>query len=385
MPTDENEVNIDSPDVTTEENSTNEPNFFDMSDDEIMNMNQSDMLEGGNFGSQDNTDDGEPEPEPDVQEPETQVDDEVSTDTDDEEDTEPEPDEDDTGTEEPEQENSSDAQAELDKLFAPFKANGRDISVKNVDEAITLMQMGANYNKKMAALKPAMKVAKMLENNKLLDENTVSYLIDLQQGKPEAIEKLLKDTKFDVDNFDGEKDSQYTTTNEHNVTDEEMALEDVLSEIRTTDTYEATMNLIGSEWDKSSKSKLVANPVLISKINEHQGNGLFAKIDTEVQRQKALGQLTGLSDLDSYFQVGQQMMTQGLLDDSPAQASAPAVDPIEAETARLAEQKKEQARKAAKKAAKSTKATPRKAEEPKLNPFEMSDEEFAKIANHNFY
>lgn len=382
MSKDEIEVTTESSDMSTEE-VENMPNFFDMSDEEIMNMNQDDMLEYGKSGLKDENNDSENKT--DIEEVEEQEVDEVSTDTDDVQDVVEDVDEDSIDAEELEQKNSSDAQAQLDKLLSPFKANGREISVKNVDEAITLMQMGANYNKKMAALKPAMKVAKMLENNKLLDENTVSYLIDLQKGKPEAIEKLLKDSKFDVDNFDGEKDSQYTTTNEHSVTDEEMALDDVLSEIRTTDTYEATMKLIGSEWDKSSKSKLVANPVLISKINEHQGNGLFAKIDTEVQRQKALGQLTGLSDLDSYFHVGQQMMAQGLLGDTPTTTSVRASDPIEAETARLAEQKKEQERKAAKKAAKSTKATPRKVEEPKLNPFEMSDEEFAKIANHNFY
>ena len=40
----------------------------------------------------------------------------------------------------------------LAKLFAPFKANGKDIKVDSVEEAIALMQMGANYSKKMAGL-----------------------------------------------------------------------------------------------------------------------------------------------------------------------------------------------------------------------------------------
>ena len=57
-----------------------------------------------------------------------------------------------------------DYKAEYEKLLKPFKANGRDIQVGSVDDAIALMQMGANYNKKMAALKPNMKLLKMLEN-----------------------------------------------------------------------------------------------------------------------------------------------------------------------------------------------------------------------------
>ena len=67
-----------------------------------------------------------------------------------------------------------DYKAVYSRIMAPFKANGRDIEVKSVDEAITLMQMGANYNKKMAALKPNMKVLKLLERNQLLDEERLS-------------------------------------------------------------------------------------------------------------------------------------------------------------------------------------------------------------------
>ena len=42
--------------------------------------------------------------------------------------------------------------ATVDKLFAPFKASGVDMQVRSVDEAVQLMQMGANYQKKMQNL-----------------------------------------------------------------------------------------------------------------------------------------------------------------------------------------------------------------------------------------
>src|SRR5690606_38757650 len=90
-----------------------------------------------------------------------------------------------------------DHKAIVDKLFAPFKANGKEMVVDNVDDAVALMQMGANYNKKMAALKPNLKLLKLLENNNLLSEEKIGFLIDLDKKNPAAIGKLLKDSGID--------------------------------------------------------------------------------------------------------------------------------------------------------------------------------------------
>ena len=99
-----------------------------------------------------------------------------------------------TPVETPEAETTDpDYKAEYQRLLAPFKANGKDIQVTSVDEALTLMQMGANYNKKMAALKPNLKVLKLLDTHGLLDENELNFLIDLKEKNPKAIMKLVKD------------------------------------------------------------------------------------------------------------------------------------------------------------------------------------------------
>ena len=70
-------------------------------------------------------------------------------------------------TPEKQEESAVDYKTEYERLLAPFKANGRDISVKGVDDAITLMQMGANYNKKMAALKPNLKLLNFIRTKKI--------------------------------------------------------------------------------------------------------------------------------------------------------------------------------------------------------------------------
>ena len=88
-------------------------------------------------------------------------------------------------------------QAEYERLLTPFKANGRQMQVHSVDDAMQLMQMGANYNKKMAGLKPNLKLMKMLEKNDLLNEEKLSFLIDLQTKDPAAIARFIKDSEVD--------------------------------------------------------------------------------------------------------------------------------------------------------------------------------------------
>lgn len=100
-----------------------------------------------------------------------------------------------------------DYEAAYKQLTATFRANGKDIQVNSVEDAITLMKMGANYNKKMAGLKPNLRLMKMLENNNLLDESKLTYLIDLDKKDPEAIKKFIKDSGVDPLDIDTEKDT----------------------------------------------------------------------------------------------------------------------------------------------------------------------------------
>ncbi len=128
-----------------------------------------------------------------------------------------------------------DYEAEYKRLLTPFKANGRDIAVNSVDDAIQLMQMGANYGKKMAGLKPNLKLMKLLENNGLLSEEKLSYLIDLDKKSPEAISKLVKDSGLDPMDLDTDKASAYKQTT-YTVDEREIELDTVLDDIQGTPT-----------------------------------------------------------------------------------------------------------------------------------------------------
>lgn len=125
---------------------------------------------------------------------------------------------------------SPDYEKLYNELLSPFRANGKEIQIDKVEDARRLMQMGANYNKKMAALKPHLKTLKLLENNGLLDEQKLSFYIDIEQKKPEAIAKLLKDSNIDPLDFDLEKNDYKAST--YTVDDREIELDTVLDELK---------------------------------------------------------------------------------------------------------------------------------------------------------
>jgi hypothetical protein len=200
------------------------------------------------------------------------------------------------------------------KVSEPFKANGVDMQVKDPEDIVRLMQMGANYQKKMAQLKPNLKLIKMLEKNELLDEAKLHNLIDLSKKDPKAIAKLVQES--DVDPLDIDKDvpTDYQPTN-YTVTDKEYNLDAILDEIKDTDTFNRTINVMTKEWDTQSKSTISENPEIISIVNTHMGNGVFDKVNAMLQQEKALGKLAGIPDVEAYRQIAESMHKNGLLQD----------------------------------------------------------------------
>ena len=203
-----------------------------------------------------------------------------------------------------------DYKSAYEKLTAPFKANGRDITVKSVDDAIALMQMGANYNKKMAALKPNLKLMKMLENNGLLNEERIGFLIDLEKKNPEAISKLVKDSGLDPLDLDPGKASDYKPKT-YTVDDREMELDAVLDEIQGTPTYNQTLQIVSNTWDGPSKQIIANQPQLLKLINTHVQTGVYDLISKEMESERVFGRLNGLSDLEAYRQVGDSIQARG--------------------------------------------------------------------------
>ncbi len=268
--------------------------------------------------------------------------------------------------------NDVDYKVEYEKLLTPFNANGREMKVKNVDDAINLMKMGANYHKKMVGLKPSLKILKLLENNDLLDPTKINYLIDLHAKNPEAITKLLKDSNIDPLEVDLKKDTTYTPQT-RTVSDTEIDLDAVLDDIKSTPTYAQTLNVITEQWDEASRGIISKNPHIIGLINEHISDGTYEKVTGAVNYERSLGRLQGISDLEAYKQIGDAMF---------AAAPKPTVPtPKAPETPQVTQQskEKEQKRKERKRAASSTPTAKSTPDSTPFNPLSLSDEEFEKF------
>jgi len=204
------------------------------------------------------------------------------------------------------------------QVTAPFKANGATMQVKSPEDIVRLMQMGAGAQKQMAKLKPNLKLIKMLENNNLLDERRLNNLIDLSKNDSKAIAKLVKDSGVDPDDIDIENASTYQPNN-YTVTDSEYELDQVLDSIKHTDTFDKTIDLLTSEWDDKSKTFVSENPNVIRVINDHMLNGVYDKVNAVMQQDKALGKLSGVSDVDAYKQIIDMLAKNGELIDGDQQ------------------------------------------------------------------
>jgi hypothetical protein len=210
------------------------------------------------------------------------------------------------------------------EVTKPFKANGSDMQVSDPQDIVRLMQMGANYQKKMAQMKPNLKVIKMLENNGLLDEAKLHNLIDLSKKDPVAVAKLIKESGIDPLDVDTDASTDDYKPTDYSVSDKEYDLDQVLDGIKESPSFSKTIDVLTKEWDEGSKATVSDNPTIISVINAHMENGVYDKVNSVMQQEKALGRLDGISDVDAYKQIADQLQKDGILEpvtDSPKAAN----------------------------------------------------------------
>lgn len=279
-------------------------------------------------------------------------------------------------------------EAFMAEVMKPFKANGKEITVKNPQEALRLMQMGAGYGRKLQELQPALKSLRMLEKHGLLDDTKLSYLIDLDQKNPEAIKKLIKESGIDPLELNTTDPVSYTPAN-RTVSDNEMAFTTSLRELESSPEGKATIQEINTTWDPTSKQVLFKSPELLSVIQIQRENGIYAQIATEIDRQKMLGQIPQNKPfIEAYKIAGDYLVSTNNLK-APVQTAAPAADikPAPQEKVivdtKVAKPASTVANDDKAKAAAGTKTSSARRAASTINPLAMSDEEFMKIGNMN--
>lgn len=284
-----------------------------------------------------------------------------------------------------------DYKAGYEKLMAPFKANGKEISIDNPDDLRRLVQMGANYTQKLQALQPNLKMVKMLENNGLLDEGKLSYLIDLDKKDPNAIQKLLRDSGIDPIDIDTSVESDYKPGN-HSVSDGEMVFQSTLETVASTESGQQLLVDINNTWDDASKDELFKEPGALTLLQQQKESGVYDIIVNEVEKLRMLGDLQGVSSVRAYQAVGNVLEQQGKL--MPQQeVVTPITDPApvseQPETVKEQPARVVESRPAPRKvidnndekakAAAPVKSAPKKVKQD-INPLNMSDEDFENAA-----
>lgn len=216
-------------------------------------------------------------------------------------------------------ETTIDFENEYKKLIgSPIKANGKDLVIDSMDDAIKLIQMGANYYKKVEQLKPAQKIISMLESKNMLDESKLSFAVDLLNKNPQAIKQLIAD--MDLNEVLDDSRGEYKPSN-YSVSDQQLALDNALKEIQDTPTYTKTVEVLGKVWDNRSRDLVRSNPQAITLINEHIANGIFDTVTAEVEKRKMLGTIPqGLSDIEAYKYVGDSLYASQNLNTAPSPA-----------------------------------------------------------------
>lgn len=286
-------------------------NFTSMSDEDFLKQDFESPVEDA--PQEDLNEEDQEEVVEDTQEEETDLDDTEEEELSEEEATTEESLEEEESAEESEEEVEDESSLEVSDfekaVLAPFKANGKTMQVKSAEEVIQLMQMGANYNKKMTGLKENLKLVKMLQNNDLANPDKLNHLIDLAKHDKGAINKLIQDAKLDLDDLD--QDGTEYAPNTYNVSDNQIALDEVLDSIQDTESYAETVDIISNKWDSSSREALAKNPNHIAVINAHVGSGVYKQITDEVERQKMMGTLpANFSDIQAYEYVGNILYPQ---------------------------------------------------------------------------
>lgn len=265
-----------------------------------------------------------------------------------------------------------------EKIFAPFKANGHEIKVDSPDDVIRLMQMGANYNQKMQALKPSLKTLKMLERHNMLDESKLALLIEAGNGDINAIQQLLKNNQVDPMDLDTNDELDYKPKVEP-VSDREYDLSEVMDSIKDSPHYEKTLRIVTKQWDTDSKQIVVNEPHLLRTINQHIDSGMYDIVQAEMVKQRALGRLDGVSDIVAYKQIGDTLDEQGAFDHLASYGGSTTSNQRQPVATKPRVPKQQATENTKRKAASPTKKTSSTSKRPAdFNPLEMSDEEFEK-------
>ena len=198
-----------------------------------------------------------------------------------------------------------DYKAVYDSIFKPFKANGKTIAPRNAEDVISLMQMGANYTKKMQLMAPMKRAVESL-NKAGINEEELNFLIDIHNGDKEAIKNLLKKNEIDPIDLDIE-DTKYVPKN-NIASDADVEFSETLMDIESS--LPKIQEILNKTWDSKSKQLVLKDPQLMRALHQEIEMGRFDEVQQRLEIEKTFGRYKGVSDIEAYIDLVTKMVNE---------------------------------------------------------------------------
>ena len=213
--------------------------------------------------------------------------------------------------------------------LAKFTANGKEVEgFKDPADLIRAQQMLHGYSDKMKVFKEYRPFIKALEERKLTtDAEKFNLAMNLLDGDPEAIKKVLKEKGIDPLELDLE-DIKYTAKNVL-PSKAQMLIEETYEQAENLGIGDKFSRVVNKDWDVNSLQELVNNGAVRNDLLQHLNDGTYEIVNNEIKRMELLdsnGALDGMSSIDKY-RVAVKRLQQQNLQQAPVQDTVkPTVD-----------------------------------------------------------
>lgn len=169
-----------------------------------------------------------------------------------------------------------------------FKANGKDWTIDNEEQAIRLMQMGLGSQKAVNEYKETRPYIKALRDNDLLEDTTLNLMIAAKNGDPKAYKALAQHFGISNEQLD---ELSYSDDEEDFVPENQIESANTLEfkeRFRELEPTSSIRQLI-LDFDGASLNGLLADPVILDQFVLLEQNGMLNDVIAQVDKAYSLG------------------------------------------------------------------------------------------------
>ena len=197
-----------------------------------------------------------------------------------------------------------DYKAFYETVTQDYKASGKTMpGVKEPEKFIKALQMATDYALKTAALKPALKRVKMLEE---VSDEDLAEMLDFKKRNPEVIKKALKEANIDPLELDMDKVNYVPQV--QMISDSEYDFRETVDELSKDVKFNDTRQLILSGLDAKSKELALTDTRVLKALHQEVVSGRIEQIQAKALELRTFGSVdSSITDLELYATIARQM------------------------------------------------------------------------------